>query len=65
MIGTGLVAALIASFMSTYLMGKTVPFTFCHSLWHECLRRCPASGTHHEVTPDDGRKKRLENELGP
>ena len=28
MIGTGLVAALIASFMSTYLMGKTVPFTF-------------------------------------
>ena len=28
MIGTGLVAALIASFMSTYLMGKTVPFYF-------------------------------------
>ena len=28
MIGTRLVAALIASFMSTYLMGKTVPFYF-------------------------------------
>lgn len=39
---------------------------FCHSLWHECLRRCPASGTHHEVTPDDGRKKKIRKmSLGP
>jgi energy coupling factor transporter S component ThiW len=27
-VGTGLIAALIASFMSTYLLGKTVPFYF-------------------------------------
>ena len=66
MIGTGLVAAhrLVHEYLP-HGKDRTL-LLFCHSLWHECLRRCPASGTHHEVTPDDGRKKKIRKmSLGP